>query len=102
MPLKEESIMGMLFKDAKTKAEYEELERLFVEQQRDDVLDEFDWTPGTVDLVEAGLEESNQQPLFGNTDCSMQIDCCKGHIEGGVQQYLDWFSDGEDSRYECN
>jgi hypothetical protein len=68
-----------------------ELARLMVEQSRDDILNEFDWTP-SVSLEDAGLEESQQCPVFGNTDVPMDG---KLHHEGSVIQYLEWFSDGD-------
>ena len=75
-----------------------ELARLMVEQTRDDVLNDFDWIP-SISLQDAGLEEPQQCPVFGNTDIPMDG---KLHHEGSVIQYLEWFSDGEDSRYEMH
>lgn len=80
---------------------YEEIGRLLVEQSMDDknlqVTEEFE------SLESAGLEEdSRQQPCFGNNDNPIQIDPCKGHYEGGVVEYVQWFSDGEDTRYDIN
>lgn len=82
----------------------EELQLLLVEQQLDDVLgigrQEFAGDDA-IDIVDAGLEESGQCPVFGNVKrCS--DDTMECHIEGSVVQYLDWWSDGEDSRYERN
>ena len=74
------------------------IERLMIEQVRDQLnIGQYDLE--TVSLVEAGIEEdSRQQPLFGNTDNMFQ----PVHCEGGVVEYVEWFSDGEDSRYETN
>ena len=42
---------------------------------------------GTVSLQEAGIEEGWNMP---------------GHGYQSVHDYIEWFSDGEDSRYETN
>lgn len=79
-------------------ARWTEIAALLIEQQRDDKqnagLREFD----SVSYEDAGLEESRQQPLWGNTDVAVKPD----GLEGGVCEYVAWFSDGEDSRYETN
>lgn len=78
-----------------------ELQRLVIEQQMDDL----GYVPRitAISLEAAGLEEdTNQQPMFGNTDNGLQTDDCKGRCEGGVVETVMWFSDGEDSRYEMN
>ena len=77
--------------DAKRRAE---IARLFVEQQRDDMLNEFDWIPGAIDLSDAGFEESEQQPVFGNTKES-KFNANEYCNEGSVSQYCDWYYDGE-------
>lgn len=77
----------------------ESLEQLILEQSRDDMNLELPTDEEFVGIEESGLEEgSNQQPLFGNTD----NDSRPFHYEGGVQEYVEWFSDGEDSRYDTN
>lgn len=82
----------------------EELALLLVEQQLDDVLgigrQEFS-DDEAVNIIDAGLKESGQCPVVGNVKrCSDDVNEC--HNEGSVVQYLDWWSDGEDSRYERN
>lgn len=76
-----------------------EIENLLVQQQMDDKLNyssrEFQ---SSVTLEQAGLEEDSQQPLFGNTDGGS----AKERLDGGVSEYVEWFSDGEDSRFESN
>ena len=52
-------------------------------RQSEDVLDRYD----TISLSDAKLEESWQMP---------------GHGYQSVHDYIDWFSDGEDARYETN
>lgn len=54
--------------------------------------------PETISLVEAGLEEK-EMPMFGYADPGTKM---YDHVSGGVQEYITWFSDGEDSRYEAN
>lgn len=75
------------------------IERLIMEQEYDQVGLELPSDSEFVGLEEAGLEEdSNQQPEFGNPDNIHR----PYHFEGGVQEYVEWFSDGEDSRYDYN
>jgi hypothetical protein len=94
-----------------------ELARLVVEQELDDKMN---ITPAHManececvsidecqDLEECSMK---QQPLFGNTDMGMIDDMqdnevngrIRGCIDGGVQEYVAWFYDGEDSRWETN
>ena len=76
-----------------------EIESLLVQQAMDDKLNyqarEFG---DSVSLEQAELEEDSQQPLFGNTDGGGE----KERLDGGVNEYVEWFSDGEDSRFESN
>lgn len=64
-----------------------------------DLVDEMEWEDHTLflSLEEAGLEEdTNAQPLFGDSVSGF------GRTHGSVPEYVAWFSDGEDSRFECN
>jgi hypothetical protein len=76
-----------------------EINSLKYEQAMDDKLNyqarEFG---NSVSLEQAGLEEDSQQPLFGNTDGGAE----RERLDGGVSEYVEWFSDGEDSRFESN
>jgi len=76
-----------------------EIDSLKYEQAMDDKMDyrarEFG---NSVTLEQAGLEEYSQQPLFGNTDGGGE----RERLDGGVNEYVEWFSDGEDSRFESN
>ena len=74
-----------------------EIERLFVEQQRD-AMDHNAHDDALVSLEDAGLAEERQQPLFGNPD--VYRDGEQERLEGGVYQYLDWFYDGDTSPQE--
>lgn len=57
----------------------------------------------TTSLEEAGLEEdTNRQAVFGNVDHGLETDPCLGRYDGSVMEYVKWFSDGEDSRFEDN
>ena len=73
----------------------QELERLIFEQKIDALNKPFREIE-TCTLEEAVLEEDNAcQPVFGWHNPT-------GQDEGGVLEYLRWFSDKEDCRYETN
>ena len=56
-----------------------------------------------ISLEEAELEEdNNRQPQFGNPEHGDETDPCLGRYAGSVMEYINWFSDGEDSSYEDN
>ena len=73
-----------------------EIANLIIQQAMDDA--ELNQYPNSE--VEESLpdEEMHSQPLFGNTDNGIT----DVHLEGGIIEYIDWFNDCEDSRYECN
>ena len=56
------------------------------------------YEPDAETLEQAGLEECDA-PVFGFT---AEPNHDYPHTDGGVMEYLTWFSDGEDSRYEVN
>lgn len=74
---------------------WSEIRRLEAEQRMDaaglDLLSPYELP--TCTLEAAGLEETDA-PIFG-------FDGNEGQA-GGVQEYLLWANDGEDSRYETN
>lgn len=43
-------------------------------------------------------EEDAEQPIFGNP--THRVKTGRGHMDGGVLEYVSWFSDGEDTRCE--
>lgn len=76
-----------------------ELQALMLEQRLDDTRNAGLCVPGeTVSYQEAGLEEEVDQPLCGSRYFDPRNECSRG----GVPEYIQWFSDGEDSRYETN
>lgn len=73
----------------------QELQLLILEQQVD-ALNKPPRGIETCTLEEAELEEDTAcQPIFGWCNTTPQD-------EGGVLEYLRWFSDKEDCRYETN
>lgn len=74
---------------------FNELQGLILAQIADDTEDaDASWGTEFVSLEEAGLEEAASQPVFGIQG--------QEALRGGVVEQIDWFSDGEDSRYEAN
>lgn len=73
-----------------------ELQMLILEQQVD-ALNKPQHHLDIVSLEDAGLEEDTRvEPIFGHTYARLES------VYGGVIEYVDWFSDNDDSRWEQN
>ena len=61
-----------------------------------------------ISLEDAGLEEQQDEAVFGqhfkHADDNHSWFRPNGgtHVTGGINELVDWWSDGEDSRYESN
>jgi len=82
-----------------------ELELLILEQQIDALNKPFFCPVPMIDLIEAGLEEPQSQPLFGFYNRSNDLGQHEGAYNQSCHSVVEtvmWFSDNQDARWEAN